>query len=69
MRSGDFSQTSSPIYDPASVHFQNGVPVRTPFPGNIIPFAAQDPAGRRILDFYPRPNAPHPPGANPWVQT
>ena len=66
MRRGDFSACATPLYDPHSVHHVNGVPLRDPFPGNIIPLARQDPVGRSILSYFPEPNMP---GANqPWVQ-
>ena len=68
MRTGDFSEVSSPIYDPFSVHMQNGVPVRNPFPGQIIPASVQDPVGRKIMTFYPDPNNIGPNPATPWVQ-
>lgn len=65
MRRGDFTGCS-PLYNPYSVHMVDGAPMRDPFPGNLIPVSLQDPVGRRIIGFYPEPNAP---GANqPWVQ-
>jgi hypothetical protein len=69
MRRGDFSQTTRAIYDPDSVHTVNGLPVRTPFPGNQIPYAVQDPAGRAIAQYYPRANVVGPQASAPWVQT
>jgi len=69
MRRGDFSEnTTTPIYNPYSVHTLNGVPVRDPFPGNIIPFSAQDPVGRKIMTYYPEPDMPGASRSTPWVQ-
>jgi hypothetical protein len=68
MRQGDFSESSSPVYNPFSVHMGNGVPVRDPFPGNIIPFSLQDPVGRRVMTYFPEPNTPGASPSTPWVQ-
>jgi hypothetical protein len=68
MRAGDFSEVSSPIYDPFSVQSVSGVPSRTPFPGNVIPLSAQDPVARKIMTYYPEANAVGPSPATPWVQ-
>ncbi len=35
-----------------------GTYIRDPFPGNVIPASRISPAGRKILDLYPSPNAP-----------
>jgi hypothetical protein len=35
MRTGNFSQVTTPVYNPYSVQPVNGVQTRTPFPGNI----------------------------------
>jgi len=72
MREGDFSEVpsniASAIYDPFSLATVNGVPTRSPFPGNIIPVSRQDPVARNIMNFYPTPNlAPSNP-AQPWVR-
>jgi hypothetical protein len=69
MRSGDFSQTTRAIYDPESVHAAGGAPVRTPFPGNVIPYSMQDPVGRAVLEYYPHANVTGPQPSSPWVQT
>lgn len=61
-RGGDFSGpspegTPTPtIYDPLSTQIVNGKPVRTPFPGNIIPKARLDQIGQNIAAFFPAPN-------------
>jgi hypothetical protein len=46
-RSGNFSQLSSPIFDPLT---------RTQFPGNIIPQNRIHPTSLKLLEFYPAPN-------------
>src|SRR5262249_3319596 len=54
-RQGDFSQTHDgggapvTIFDPA-----NG---KAPFPGNVIPKNRLNPDGRKVLNWYPLPNA------------
>jgi Carboxypeptidase regulatory-like domain/TonB-dependent Receptor Plug Domain len=60
---GDFSGPSpegggptATIYDPLSTQVVNGKPVRTPFPGNIIPASRLDPVGMNIVSFFPKPN-------------
>ncbi len=68
MRAGDFSEVPFPIYNPFSVRPVNGVPTRDPFPNNIIPAELQDPVARRIMSFFPEPNATGPDAATPWVQ-
>ncbi len=68
MREGDFSQVSKPIYDPFSVRLSDGVPVRDPFPGNLIPLAAQDPVARQIMQYYPHSDYAGPQRSSPWVQ-
>jgi hypothetical protein len=70
-RRGDFSQLVDgsgrliTIYDPATGRLENGVWVRDPFPGNIIPASRIDPVAKRILGFYPSPNNVSP-GVPPW---
>ncbi|MBI3683513.1 MAG: TonB-dependent receptor [Acidobacteria bacterium] len=68
MRGGDFSEITTPIYNPLSVRTVDGVPTRDPFPGNIIPASGQDPVGRNIMKFWPEPNVPGPDRARPYVQ-
>jgi hypothetical protein len=68
MRQGDFSEVPNAIYDAFSVRVLNGVPVRDPFPGNVIPSSVQDPVGRNIMTYYPEPNRTGPNPAAPWVQ-
>jgi hypothetical protein len=61
-REGDFSDLLAQgiqIYDPTDVIGMIDVfPERAPFPGNIIPFEKQNPAGRAVLSLYPAPNRP-----------
>jgi len=48
MRNGDFSEVSTPIYDPLN---------RTQrFPGNVIPRDRFNPLSVKLLEFYPAPN-------------
>jgi hypothetical protein len=51
MIAGDFSELSTPIYDPATA-------VRTAFPGNIIPASRLDPIALKYLALYPAPTSP-----------
>ena len=64
-RRGDFSRsvanvggTPAPLllFDPASVRFEGGRYVRTPFANSVIPQARLDPAGRFLVNSYPAPN-------------
>src|SRR5262249_39368912 len=62
-RLGDFSglrdSAGRPviIYDPATTRIENGVSVRDPFPGNVIPLNRIDPAAAAIAALYPAPNS------------
>ena len=59
MRAGDLSEFSSQIYDPlTSRKNANGVVVRDPFPGNIIPKDRIDPVSTLFLEWIPLPNTP-----------
>jgi hypothetical protein len=61
-RSGDFSQTRNRngdpvlIYNPFSTRSVAGGFVRDPYPGNVIPTAAQSRVGRNLAAFYPDAN-------------
>jgi hypothetical protein len=63
-RQGDFSQTFTaagtliPVYDPFSAQVVNGVTVRTPFPGNVIPANRLDPVAMALVKYWPAPNKP-----------
>ena len=48
MRTGDFSELSTPIYDAMNA-------VRTPFPGNVIPAERFDPIAAKYVALYPMP--------------
>src|SRR5438093_4630759 len=48
MRNGDFSEVSTPIYDPVNRTQQ--------FPGNVIPRNRFHPLSVKLLEFYPAPN-------------
>src|SRR5438876_5284615 len=48
MRNGDFSEVSTPIYDPLNRTQQ--------FSGNVIPRDRFHPTSVKLLDFYPAPN-------------
>jgi hypothetical protein len=49
MRTGDFSELSTPIYDATKTP-------RTAFPGNIIPTSRLDAIAQQYLALYPQPN-------------
>jgi hypothetical protein len=64
MRNGDFSRLTNAagervlIYDPMTTSFAaNGDPIRTQFPGNIIPASRIHPVARAVTGFMPLPNA------------
>ncbi|MGA1995930.1 MAG: carboxypeptidase-like regulatory domain-containing protein, partial [Bryobacteraceae bacterium] len=66
MRTGNFSQVTTPVYNPYSVQPVNGVQTRTPFPGNLIPTQLQDTVGQNMMQYWPTPNVA-PSTGNPWV--
>ena len=54
MRRGDFNVPAyNRIFDPATTRNVNGVWMRDPFPGNVIPQARIDPVARKVLEFDP----------------
>ncbi|MBC8167196.1 MAG: TonB-dependent receptor, partial [Bryobacteraceae bacterium] len=62
MRNGDFSKLRNAaqqpviIYDPNTTNFAaNGDPIRTPFPGNVIPANRIHPVARAVTQFMPAP--------------
>ena len=60
-RDGNFSSSSTLIYDPATrVLGAGGVVTATPFPGNIIPGNRMDPAALKYQSLTPLPNAGSP---------
>ena len=61
MRNGDFSELLAAgvqIYNPFSARSVNGITVRDPFEGNIIPSQMINPIARNVLAHYPTPNQP-----------
>ena len=44
------------IFDPQTRHTVNGVPVESPFPGNVIPMSRLDPVALYLQTFFPTPN-------------
>ena len=46
------------IFDPNTQRVVNGSPVRSPFPGNMIPVTRIDPTAAIIQNMIPLPNAP-----------
>lgn len=70
-RRGDFSQTRAAngqlvrIFNPFTTRQVNGVFVRDPFAGNVIPVSLQDPVARRVVQYYPLANVP----GNPFTNT
>jgi hypothetical protein len=59
-RNGDFSDWPAPIYDPATTRVVNGVVVRDPFPGNIIPANRISPIAKQFLQYLPTPTSDGP---------
>jgi carboxypeptidase family protein len=59
MRTGNFSELSTPIYDPLTRTYDaDGTIHATQFPGNIIPANRINPTSTQFLEFYPTPNLP-----------
>lgn len=61
MRTGNFSEllrVGVQIFDPATARLVNGVVVRDPFPGNIIPANRINPVAANVLRFFPGANQP-----------
>jgi hypothetical protein len=65
-RNGDFSDWRDasgnliPIYDPATTRVVNGVVVRDPFPGNIIPANRISPITKQFFQYLPTPTSDEP---------
>jgi hypothetical protein len=56
-RSGDFSQSSTIIYDPRTRHVgPSGTVIASPFPGNVIPASLINPTAEAIEGLVPAPN-------------
>ena len=59
MRTGDFSELLSngvQIFDPRTARLVNGVVVRDPFPGNVMPADRINPVARNVLGYFPAAN-------------
>src|SRR5579864_487582 len=59
-RTGDFSDWSTPIYDPKTQTITNGVINRSPYPGNKIPVSEQSALAQQWMAFLPTPTSPGP---------
>lgn len=59
-RTGDFSDWSTPIYDPKTQTITNGVISRSPYPGNKIPSSEQSALAQQWMAFLPTPTSPGP---------
>lgn len=59
-RTGDFSDWSTPIYDPKTQALVNGVITRTAYPGNIIPPSEQSALALQWMQYLPTPTSPGP---------
>ena len=65
-RAGDFSDWRDtngnliPIYDPATTRVVDGVVVRDPFPGNVIPANRISPMAQEWLKYLPQPTSDGP---------
>jgi hypothetical protein len=65
-RAGDFSDWRDasgnliPIYDPATTRVVNGVVVRDPFPGNVIPANRIGSLAKQWLQYLPQPTNDNP---------
>ena len=57
-KTGNFSQSSSIIFDPLTTTASGSNFVRQPFAGNIIPSSRIDPVGQNLINLYPAPNLP-----------
>lgn len=56
------------IYDPLSLHYNAaGVPLRDPFPGNVIPSGRLSAFAQKFMSYFPAPNLPPSAGQNPWT--
>jgi len=63
------------IYDPATTRVVNGVPVRDPFPGNIIPASARSSVANKLVPLMVQPDraglafnvAGNPAGDQTWI--
>ncbi len=59
MKQGNFSELGSRlIYNPDTTRTENGVVIRDPFPGNIIPTSRFSSVSKNILSLIPDPTGP-----------
>jgi Carboxypeptidase regulatory-like domain len=63
MLAGNLSQSTTPIYDPATGNPTTGTG-KTPFPGNIIPTNRISPVAKILNSYAPAPNIPGLPNNN-----
>jgi hypothetical protein len=59
-RTGNFSDLSTPIYDPKSSVVTNGILSRTQYAGNQIPISAQSPLALQWMKYLPTPTSAGP---------
>ncbi len=57
MRNGDFSAVSVPLLDPTQCTVAGGIRTCATFPGNQIPASRINTISKKLLEFYPEPNA------------
>jgi hypothetical protein len=57
MRNGDFSSLATPLLDPATCVVVGSTRNCSAFPNNQIPANRIDPVSKKLLEFYPEPNA------------
>jgi hypothetical protein len=55
VRIGDFSDYPTTIFDPTTTRVVNGIIIRDPFNGNVIPVARQNAVARNVASIYPLP--------------
>ena len=59
-RTGNFSDLDIPIYDPKTETIVNGVIMRSPYPGNMIPVSEQSKLAQQWMQFLPATTSPGP---------
>jgi hypothetical protein len=58
-RQGDFTEAGLlPLYDPSTTQTVNGVAVRSPFPGNIVPRSRWSKVSGNVVQYIPDPTGP-----------
>ncbi len=74
-KAGDFSSNPATIYNPATSRTVNGLPVRDPFPGNIIPASMRSGVADKLAALMVHPDRPglsfnvagNPAGDQTWI--